>query len=340
MKRAFALGATFLFLSAAGAAAQVYPGEEVTVNPGAVGHGYLLYPGGKYGRHVGNLLQPGERADGVIHLHMPVRHKRVAVVRKPRPAPTEIASAPATVPDAAPAPAPNDLSYNDPSAGPTTPAPAPVKRAPPPRRVASAPRPAPTPAPVQSAPPPDMAAMPDDSASRLIGDTGPAPAPLPPKPRRAAPQPARAADAGSPFEGATAVTAPAPKPRRTASATPPGNVAPTGAVAAGLHKQSTIAFAEGASSPAVSDVTAVHSLAATLNAALGAGGANRVQLDAYGGPRGDKSSDSHRLSLKRALVIRELLIEDGVPADKIDVRALGGTDDGGAADRVDVFTHA
>ena len=57
-------------------------------------------------------------------------------------------------------------------------------------------------------------------------------------------------------------------------------------------------------------------------------------------PKGDKGSDSRRLSLKRALVIRELLIEDGVPSEKIDVRAMGGTDDGGAADRVDVFLRA
>src|ERR1700689_398874 len=83
MKRAFAFGATFFLLCAAPVAAQVYPGEEVTVNPGALGHGYLLYPGGKYGRHVGNLLQPGEKL-GVIHLHMPAKHAKVARrVKKP-----------------------------------------------------------------------------------------------------------------------------------------------------------------------------------------------------------------------------------------------------------------
>ena len=76
-----------------------------------------------------------------------------------------------------------------------------------------------------------------------------------------------------------------------------------------------------------------------MNAALSAG-ASRIQLDAFGGPRGDKSSESRRLSLKRALVVRELLIEDGVPSEKIDVRAMGGIDDNGVADRVDVFVHA
>jgi outer membrane protein OmpA-like peptidoglycan-associated protein len=97
-----------------------------------------------------------------------------------------------------------------------------------------------------------------------------------------------------------------------------------------------IPFAAGASSPAAGDVTAIHTLAASLSAALSSG-SGRVQLDSYGGPRGDKSSDSRRLSLKRALVVRELLIEDGIPSEKIDVRALGGADDGGETDRVDIF---
>jgi outer membrane protein OmpA-like peptidoglycan-associated protein len=97
-----------------------------------------------------------------------------------------------------------------------------------------------------------------------------------------------------------------------------------------------IPFAAGATSLAPANVNAIHGLATALNAAVASGNA-RVHLDAFGGPRGDKSSDSRRLSLKRALVVRELLIEDGVPSEKIDVRALGGADDGGAPDRVDVF---
>ena len=337
MTRAFALGATLLLLGpglalrAAPAAAQVYPGEEVTVNPGALGHGYLLYPGGKYGRSVGHLLLPGERPGGAIHLHMPVKHKHVAVARRPK-------AVAAAAPDATPAPdAGGSLSYNDPSAPLTvpdaTPA-APVRHKPakqPPRKVAAAP----PPPPAATTPPPtaDISSMPEDSAARLVGADG-AVGPAP-KPHRTVSGPPPAA--ASPFEGAIAPT-PA-KPRRVANAAPAPNAMPPGAVAAGLRKQSVIAFAPGASSPAVSDVTAVHALAGTLNAALNSG-AGRVQLDAYGGPRGDKSSDSRRLSLKRALVIRELLIEDGVPAEKIDVRALGGADDDGPADRVDVFVHA
>jgi outer membrane protein OmpA-like peptidoglycan-associated protein len=100
-----------------------------------------------------------------------------------------------------------------------------------------------------------------------------------------------------------------------------------------------IPFASGASSLAPADVNTIHTLAASLTSALSSG-ASRVELDAFGGPRGDKSSDSRRLSLKRALVVRELLIEDGVPSERIDVRALGGADDSGAPDRVDVFLRS
>ena len=70
------------------------------------------------------------------------------------------------------------------------------------------------------------------------------------------------------------------------------------------------------------------------------GPGSRVELQAYGGTHGDKGSDARRLSLKRALAIRQILIDDGVSPDRIDVRAMGGTDDSGPADRVDVYVRA
>jgi outer membrane protein OmpA-like peptidoglycan-associated protein len=314
MKLRCALGASLLLLAAVPAAAASFPGEEVTVNPGAFGNGYLLYPGGKYGRHVGPLLQPGDRG-GAIHLHLPRKH--VATHVKPR-AP-RVAAAP-------------DCTITIPAEVPATPLPETPPAPPPPKRVAhtAPPRATPPRQTAAAAPPPaaptqslaDPNALPEDSAARLLGsgDTTPA-APPPP--------------AAAPVKPAKPV-----KPPRMASATPPpANTTTPPAAAAGLRRQSVIPFAAGSSSPAASDVNAIHSLAATLNAALNAGAA-RVQLEAYGGPRGDKSSDSRRLSLKRALVVRELLIEDGVPSEKIDVRAMGGADDAGAADRVDVFVRA
>ncbi|MEJ0042720.1 MAG: hypothetical protein WDM81_11125 [Rhizomicrobium sp.] len=323
MKRAFALGATILLFCTAPAASQVYPGEEVTVNPSALGHGYLLYPGGKYGRHIGNLLQPGER-QGPIRLHMPVKHPHVARRAAPPAAgdgslatsPDQFASAP-------------DL--NGPSPAPT-----------PPKRVArQTPPPAARPTPAAAPHSTDLGSVPEDSASRLVGpmaDTGPAP----PKPRRTAavPPPKPAPAATTPDTIFTVRQVAGPPPRRVASATPPPPTRrrPRASPPACANRARSPSR-PGASSPAGPDVNAVHTLATALNAALNSG-AQHVQLNAYGGPRGDKSSDAHRLSLKRALVIRELLIEDGVPAEKIDVRALGGADDSGPADRVDVFVQA
>ncbi len=289
MKLACALCLPLLLLGAAPALSQVYPGEEVTVNPGALGHGYLLYPGGKYGRFVGQLLQPGEKP-GPIRLHMPVRHV-VRHVARPHPANVAAIAPPQET--------------------------APAATLPPDTTVTS---------------------MPEDSAGRLVApEAAAAPPPRPPKTPKA-PKPAAGDTTAIPFSFGGPTATP-PPPRRTANTTPPHAAAPVAGVVAGLTKQSVIPFAEGASNPASADVNAIHALAVTLNAALNAGAA-RVQLDAFGGPHGDKSSDSRRLSLKRALVVRELLIEDGVPSEKIDVRAMGGADDNGAPDRVDVFTRS
>ena len=92
MKLRFALGASLALLGVQPVAAASYPGEEITVNPAAIGHGTLLYPGGKYGRNVGNLRQPGDTG-APIHLHMPRPH--VATRVKPRaPRVAGVASAP------------------------------------------------------------------------------------------------------------------------------------------------------------------------------------------------------------------------------------------------------
>jgi outer membrane protein OmpA-like peptidoglycan-associated protein len=174
--------------------------------------------------------------------------------------------------------------------------------------------------------------------------------PPPPKP---APAPAAPPSGYNPYDfgmagaaglnlGGTPVPAQAP-PARTASANPPpANVTkppPAEGQTPGLSKRSVILFAPQAADPAESALGAIKVLAGDLNHAMTTASA-RVQLQAYGGNRGDKGSDARRLSLKRALAIRQALIDDGVSADRIDVRAMGGVDDGGPADRVDVFVKS
>lgn len=136
---------------------------------------------------------------------------------------------------------------------------------------------------------------------------------------------------------------PAPVPKVARAEPPPRSAlpAPAGPIPAtpGLSKRSMITFAPDATDPAASALGAIKFLASDLNAAM-TGPGSRIQLQAFGGTRGDKGSDARRLSLKRALSIRQVLIDDGVPAERIDVHAGGGVDDDGPADRVDVYIKA
>jgi outer membrane protein OmpA-like peptidoglycan-associated protein len=126
---------------------------------------------------------------------------------------------------------------------------------------------------------------------------------------------------------------PAKNTRLAAAPPPPVKVPPSGDN--GLTRRSQIIFAAGVADPAANALDAIRMLGGDLNASLN-GGASRIQLQAYGGAMNDKSSDARRLSLKRALAIRQILIDAGVPSGKIDVRAMGGADNG-PPDRVDVF---
>jgi len=123
----------------------------------------------------------------------------------------------------------------------------------------------------------------------------------------------------------------APPARKTAPAGPT-----TGKES--LTKRSVILFAKDAPDPAAQALGALKFLAGDLNAAMTSPNA-RIELQAFGGAKGDKGSDP-RLSLKRALSIRQVLIDYGVSADRIDVRAMGGVDDTGPTDRVDVYVKA
>jgi len=320
-------------LCTAPALAQMYPGQGISVNPRAAGTQVLLYPGGQYVRLVPPLAQPGAPAYGLepIHLHMPLPH-RIARVHHT----THVAAAPASdqpaMADAAPS---------------ADTAPAPARHHKHHSEIAAA------------TPPPDT--------SPAITDTVPAadatPAPAPPSHRKHAGK-TETADAAAPDTGAgTAIpfsfggpATPAPKaeqkaapepkaaaPVKVASAEPPPTQTPDEHPAkdidAGLSKRGEILFKHDATDPAPAQFDGLKLLAGDLTSALQAG-ATRIQLQAYGGAPGDKGSDARRLSLKRALAIRQVLIDNGVPSTKIDVRAMGGIDDKGSADRVDVFVRA
>ena len=108
---------------------------------------------------------------------------------------------------------------------------------------------------------------------------------------------------------------------------------------AGLAKRGAILFEHNSTDPQPSQMDGIKLLAGDLNSALEAG-ATQIQLEAFGGAPGDKGSDAKRIALKRALAIRQLLIDNGVPSNRIITKAMGGATDSGEPDRVDIYVRA
>ncbi|MBS4049427.1 MAG: OmpA family protein [Alphaproteobacteria bacterium] len=246
-------------------------------------------------------------------------------------APAKTSAAPAAVPAATPAapavaaaPAP---TVSTPAAPTTPPAPAaapqagtptPVVPAPsaPPAAAAPAPAPAvPAAAPAQAPAPSVAAAPPTAPAASTPAASAPAPAPT------QAPVPSPAPQAA----------APAPAPQVAAAPTPPRPV-PAPGPASGPGGLVTLAFAGGQGELPSSGLAALDALATQY-----ANGEDRLQIRAYAASTvSDGGSGARRLSLTRALAVRQYLIDKGIRSTRIDVRALGAPTDGSTADRVEV----
>ena len=65
----------------------------------------------------------------------------------------------------------------------------------------------------------------------------------------------------------------------------------------------------------------------------------RVQLLAYASSADGSASSVRRKSLSRALSVRKFLMDQGVQSTRIEVRALGDQNEGGAPDRVDAVVE-
>jgi outer membrane protein OmpA-like peptidoglycan-associated protein len=255
--------------------------------------------------------------DDAIHLHMPVHHRAAHAAPKPaeNASPAEHPTIDAIGADTTTSPAakpPVSATLESPSA-PDTVAAAPAKAAKVTHKSEQKTAPAiPFTFGEDSGAPPAPSSQ-TDGAPQAAATSKTKTASLPPKPELRKETPALA------------------KPARTASRV-------TSDQHAGLTKRGAVLFGKGVSNPSPSQFQGVRLLAGDVSTALEAG-ASRVQLEAYGGAPGDKSSDARRLSLKRALAVRQLLIDNGVPSNRIDVRAMGGVDDKGPDDRVDVFVR-
>lgn len=92
----------------------------------------------------------------------------------------------------------------------------------------------------------------------------------------------------------------------------------------------TIAFASG-QGELPGNLAALDALAQQY-----ASGEDRLQIRAYAAnSAGDGGSGARRLSLTRALAVRQYLIDKGIRSTRIDVRALGAPSDG-SPDRVEI----
>lgn len=290
---AFGACSLTLALSLAGlspaAAQEMYPGQNVTVNPAAINQ--VPCPNSPYS---GGSLAPraGRHTLPPVHLRPPKLHKRH---RSAEAAAASASSEPASSEPASPEPTRAAIAEAPPAA-----------KKPAPRVVHKATRPA--------SPPPASGGNAAPAAIPFSFDSESAPVPPPPPKQAAKPEPTHVAKA-----------APLPK------ITPPK----------GLTKEQVVLFDTGSSALSENSKARLNDLAFSLKTAL-ANGASQIELIAYAGAPGDTSSAARRLSLKRALAVREALIVDGVPAGRIDVRALGGVkeSDNGATDRVDIFVKA
>lgn len=291
------------------AAAQIYGNEEVIVNPQAASGGKtLLYPGGQYSRVVQPLLQPGQPdPNAPIHLHMPYPHKAVHRVAKAKPK-TQTAVASAQPSQQQSAPQPDMLNFG-----------------PMPGYMAASPATSTPTAKPASAPAKKVAVVQKPPAS-------PKQTPPPKKTAAAAPQ-QTTSDFGQGFLSGEQLNAPAATPAPPQKPTRTASIAP--ADSKNLNRRTSIPFPPGAEEPAPEVLDTVKTVSAQLNSALSNGSA-RVDLQAFGGKPNDKSSDARRISLKRALIVRQLLIDEGVPSERIDVHAMGGASEG-SPDRVDIF---
>ena len=262
---------------------------------------------------------PAASGNDVIRLHMPVHHRVVHAHASPTPAET-----------AAPAETPSIDTIGADTTAPAAPAPvAASAETPSPQAAPSAKAAKSSPAPAKKSAPAIPFTFGEDSGAAPSGASAP----------QASLEP-QAAASSRPTKTASLPPKPGiPKPT-TALTKPVKEAARTKDDAhGGFAKRGAVLFDKGKSSPSPQQFDGLKLLAGDLSTAL-EGGRGPVQLEAYAGARGDKSSTARRLSLERAIAVRQLLIDDGLPSNRIIVRAMGGADDNGPDDRVDVFVRS
>ena len=188
--------------------------------------------------------------------------------------------------------------------------------------------------------------LPDAPLTAPAAPMAPAAAPVAPQPSAMALQPAKPKPVKPPAPSASApppaaIELPQAEPPTTqavaaVSVAPPVQPVPPQARSSVLTGQATAL--ELTFDPLQTELTAdaqakLDQIAEPLKA-----GQLRVQLAAYSGEPGNSSSDARRLSLKRALAVRDYLSTLGVPKLTVNIAAFGGASQG-RTDRVDLMVR-
>lgn len=142
----------------------------------------------------------------------------------------------------------------------------------------------------------------------------------------AGPPPAASLPIGAPPAEPTGAAS--PTLHADASPTPAAAEAPSGPVAAAVR----VMFAPGQGELGADGASVIKELVASAPK----GDGTTYNVVAYAAATPDDPSTARRLSLSRALAVRNVLMGAGVPSSRIYVRALGGQTGDGPADRADV----
>ena len=211
-------------------------------------------------------------------------------------------------------------------------------------------RPLAAPEPIPAMPEPAMTAVATPTVSLPPPELEPAlePAPLPPVTAEPLPEPAMPEPlpepvvaeplpepvVAEPVAAPAAMPEPVPEPVATPVPEPEPVIAALTPEAAPTRSETlSIPFAGGSSELPPAAERNLRAIAEQLNAS----DSLRAQVKAYADDSTGSASTARRLSLSRALAVRSILIEFGVRSTRIDVRALGDRNEGGAPDRVDVL---
>jgi outer membrane protein OmpA-like peptidoglycan-associated protein len=196
------------------------------------------------------------------------------------------------------------------------------------RHAPATPRPVPRPPAARSVRPQSAATAAPHPTRTVKAETAP---PSLPPPRSEQPPASPPAVPQAPPQTAS-INPIAPPPPAASPPPPPPVSASAGTVATPVSKGLRLTFEPGKSDLTPASAAQIRQLASDIRL----GDTTTFNVAAYAPGTADDPSTARRLSLSRAMAVRQALVADGVPSTRIFVRALGAEYGNGPANRVDI----